>query len=144
MSPAILKRDRIRYIPKEALRMQNKYGGGIGRHSGRAIYLPKGTGIGDLFNFFNANKDAIKSVTDTVSNVASAAASVGKFATDTAKGVEEIKAIRQKNLQLSQQPNKAITENALKNIIENEEGIRADSIKKYIRVPKNGSGFYFA
>jgi hypothetical protein len=109
MSPAILRRDRFRYVPKEAIRRQNKYGGRVNAYSGRALYLPKGTGIGDLFSFFNANKDAIKAVTDTVSNAASAAASIGKFATDTAKGVEEIKAIRQRNMQLAQQPHQAIT-----------------------------------
>ena len=106
--------------------MQNKYGGRISVHSGGALYLPKGTGIADLFSFFNANKDAIKAVTDTVSNAASAAASIGKFATDTAKGVEEIKAIRQRNMQLAQQPHQAITDTALRNIVENEEAVRND------------------
>jgi hypothetical protein len=131
MCPAILRRDKVKYIPKEALRMQNRYGG--------AIYLPKGHGIADLFNFFNANKDTIKSVTDTVSNVASAAASVGKLATDTAKGVEQIKALRQQNLQLAKQP---ITETALNNILSTEEGVPAASIRKTVWAPKKGSGFY--
>jgi len=140
MSPAILKCDRRFYVPKETIRMHRYYGGKIGR----AIYLPNGRGIESLFNFFNANKDSIKSISDTVSNVASAATSVGKLATDTAKSIEEIKTLRQRNLQLAQQPHQAITDNALKNIIENEEGIRPESIKKSIRASKKGGSFYLA
>jgi hypothetical protein len=140
--PAILRGDKVKFIPKEAIRRQNKYGGRVSTYSGGAIYLPKGTGIADLFTFFNANKDAIKAVTDTVSNAASAAASIGKFATDTAKGVEEIKAIRQRNMQLAQQPHQAITDTALKNIVENEEGVRSETPRKWVRVTKTGSGFF--
>ena len=136
--PAILRRDKIHYVPKESIRMHRYYGGKIGK----AIYLSEGRGIGDLFNFLNANKDGIKSIVDTVSNVASPAANVSKFTTDTAKGVEEIKALRQRNLQLAQQPHQAITDNALKNIIENEEGVRPENIRKLVRAPKKGSGFY--
>lgn len=126
----ILKHDRKRYIPKEALRMQNKYGG----HIGSAIYLPSGRGIAELFNFFNSNKDAIKSVTDTVSNVTSAVGSVAKFATDTAKGIEEIKAMRQRN--------QGITETAMNSIINNEESIKPEEIKKSVRAAKKGGAFY--
>jgi hypothetical protein len=140
--PAILRGDKVKFIPKEAIRMQNKYGGRISAYTGEALYLPKGMGIADLFSFFNANKEAIKAVTDTVSSAASAAASVGKFATDTAKGVEEIKAIRQRNMQLAQQPHQAITDTALRNIVENEEAVRNDLPKKWVRVPKQGAGFF--
>jgi len=146
--PAILGRDKKKYVPKEAIRIQNKYGGNFGK----AIYLPKGDGIESIFNFFNTNKDAIKSVTDTVSNVASAVGSVAKFGTDTAKGIEELKSIRQRNI--AHQP---LTDNALKNILNNEGGVApgvaplrvarvdANSIKKSIRAePRSfpGSGFY--
>jgi len=130
--PIIFRRDKVNYIPKETIRMHRYYGG--------AIFLPNGRGIESLFNFFNANKDSIKSIADTVSNVTSAATSVGKFATDTAKGIEEIKALRQRNLQLAQQPHQAITDNALKNIIENEEGVRPAIVKN--RVSKKGGSFY--
>jgi hypothetical protein len=141
MMPAILRGDKVRHVPKEAIRRQNKYGGRVNAYSGRALYFPKGTGIGDLFSFFNANKDAIKAVTDTVSNEPSAAASIGKFATDTAKGVEEVKAIRQGNMQLTQQPHRAITDTALRNIVENEKGVRNETPKKWVQVPKRQRGF---
>jgi hypothetical protein len=141
---AIMRRDKIRYIPKEVIRMQNKYGGALYLPRGSALYLPKGRGIDALFNFFNTNKDAIKSVTDTVSNVASAATSVAKLGTDTAKGIEEIKALRQRNMQLAQQPNQAITENALRNIVDNEVGIRDQSMKISVRAPKKGGAFFTA
>jgi hypothetical protein len=44
--------------------------------------------------------------------------------------MKEMTAIRQRNLQLAQQPDKAITENALNSLISNEKGRRADPTKK--------------
>jgi hypothetical protein len=97
--PATLRGDKVKFVPKEAIRMQNKYGGRVSAYSAGALYLPKETAAADLFNFFNAYRDAIKAFTDSVSSAASAAASIGKFAAHTANGVEETKAIRQRSMQ---------------------------------------------
>jgi CRISPR/Cas system CMR-associated protein Cmr5 small subunit len=134
--PTILKQDYVRYIPKEQLRIQRKYGGSIGK----AFYLPRGEGLTDLFAFFNSHKDNLKAINDTVSGVTNTVNSIGKATTDTMKGIEEIKGMRIKNQQIAQ-PQQAITEQALKNIINNEEGF----IPKVVhRVPKNaGAGFYY-
>ncbi len=134
--PAILKQDYVRYIPKEQLRIQRKYGGSIGK----AFYLPRGEGLTDLFAFFNSHKDNIKALTDTVSGVTNTANSVGKATTDTIKSIEEIKAMRIKNQQL-QQPQQAISEQALNNIVNNEVGFVPKVVR---RLPKNGgAGFYY-
>jgi len=134
--PTILKQDYKKYIPKEEMRIQRKYGGSIGK----AIYLPRGEGIKDLFSFFNSHKDNIKAITDTVSNLSNTAHSIGKVTTDTLKGIEEIKAMRIRNQHLAQ-PQQAITEQALNNIVNNEVGF----VPKVVhRVPNRiGSGFYF-
>jgi CRISPR/Cas system CMR-associated protein Cmr5 small subunit len=134
--PTILKQDYVKYIPKEQLRIQRKYGGSIGK----AFYLPRGEGIKDLFAFFNSHKDNLKAITDTVSGVTNTAHSIGKVTTDTLKGIEEIKAMRIRNQQLAQ-PQQAISEQALNNIVNNEVGF----IPKVVhRVPKHtGSGFYY-
>jgi CRISPR/Cas system CMR-associated protein Cmr5 small subunit len=134
--PTILKQDFRKYIPKEELRIQRKYGGSIGK----AIYLPRGVGIKDLFSFFNSHKDNIRAITDTVSNLSNTAHSIGKVTTDTLKGIEEIKAMRIRNQHLAQ-PQQAITEQALNNIVNNEVGF----VPKVVhRVPNRiGSGFYF-
>ena len=134
--PTILKQDYVRYIPKEQLRIQRKYGGSIGK----AFYLPRGEGLTDLFAFFNSHKDNIKAINDTVSGVTNTVQSIGKATTDTMKGIEEIKAMRIRNQQLAQ-PQQVITEQALNNIVNNEVGF----IPKVVhRVPNRlGSGFYF-
>ena len=134
--PAILKADYKKYIPKEELRIQRKYKGG---HIGKALYLPKGEGLADLFNFFNSNKDSISNIGNVISGVAGVASNIGKLTTDTIKGIDEIKALRQRNAQLAQ-PQQIISEQAIKNIIDNEDGV-----KPSYRVPKNhGEGFYFS
>jgi hypothetical protein len=128
----VLKSDMVRYIPKEQIRIQRKY-------IGKAIYLPRGDGIKDLFNFFNINKDNFKAITDTVSGVTNVASNIGKVTTDTLKGIEEVKALRRRNIQLSQ-PQQAISEQALNNIVNDEVGFTP---KIEHRVPKKGGGFYY-
>ena len=134
--PAILKQDYVKYIPKEQLRIQRKYGGSIGK----AVYLPRGDGLTDLFAFFNSHIDNIKALNDTVYGVTNTVHSIGKATTDTMKGIEEVKALRMRNQQLSQ-PQQAISEQALNNIVNNEVGFVPKVVR---RVPKHeGAGFYY-
>ncbi len=100
----ILKYDKKKYVPREEMRINRKYKGG-------AIFLPNGKGVMDqLFNFFNSNKDSIKSVTDTVSNVSGAVGSVAGTTLNTIKGIRELRS------------HKAISDKALEDILGRKTG----------------------
>ena len=91
---AIHKFDKTKLIPKQRLRDTIKYGNGI--HLGNAIYTPRrpyyeGDGIVDgLFNFFKDNQDGIKSITNTISNVAEAGSKVSNTVMDIIKRKKEL------------------------------------------------------
>ena len=105
----ILKYDKKKYVPKEELRISRKYKGG-------AVFLPNGKGVVDqLFNFFNQNKDSIKSVTDTVSNVSGAVGSVAGTTLNTIKGIQELRSRELRS-------HKAISDKALEDILERKTG----------------------
>jgi len=121
----VLKYDKKKYIPKETIRIQRKY------HV-KAIYLPKGQGIDDLFRFFTQNKDNIKSITDTVGNVSNAVSSIANTTLNTVKGIRDIRAAHEANIH-----QKALSDKALENIVADTSDHRV-GIK-----PKRGGYFYF-
>ena len=128
----ILKQDKVNYINKNIVNNLKRGGGlylsrGSCDYCGRGIYLPRGEGIGDIvstiFKFINSNKDSIKAITDTASNVVNLASATSKGVTDTIKASQQI----------SGKKGEAITPEALEKIT------TCNALPK----KKKGSGFIY-
>ncbi len=128
----ILKQDKVNYINKNIVNNLKRGDGlylsrGSCDYCGRGIYLPRGEGIGDIvstiFKFINSNKDSIKAITDTASNVVNLASATSKGVTDTIKASQQI----------SGKKGEAITPEALEKIT------TCNALPK----KKKGSGFIY-
>ena len=105
----ILPHDKENYINHNILR-NIKSGNGLylpeGNDGGAGIYLPGnnceycGKGFGDIistvFRFINSNKDNIKNLTDSGSNIINLASATSKGVTDTIKNIKEIQSQNQR------------------------------------------------
>ena len=120
----ILKQDKVNYINKNIVNNLKRGDGlylsrGSCDYCGRGIYLPRGEGIGDIvstiFKFINSNKDSIKAITDTASNVVNLASATSKGVTDTIKAAHDIRE-RSAAQQISGKKGEAITPEALERI----------------------------
>ena len=151
----ILKHDKSNYINHNIVRnLKNGSGLYLPQRNGGAFYLPSnsceycGKGIGDIistiFRFANSNKDSIKNIIDTASNVVNLGSATSKGVTDTIKAVQDIQAkqisgqkLASAEMQISGQTGKSISPELMKEILVEERGPKV-KIKK-----KRGSGFIY-
>ncbi len=119
--PAILKSDRINYLPKHK---RYHYAGALWLPSKRRQY--EGEGIMDIIKMISNNKDLISTVASTTGNVIDA---VGKTACTT---IDTVKKIRELN-QRDSVPSSQVEE---KKVYHKRAPISFDPAK-------NGTGFFY-